>query len=114
MQNRLLLAGLGILLILAAALVFALARIDPPLPIATAQVDDHDHDLELPPEPVGRTLFGGNSGELRVSPAVPAGATPGPRFGATPVAMPSFDVFAPARFQVTPAAAPSATAGTPP
>lgn len=102
-----LLAGLGIVLIAAAILVFSLARIEPPPPTPSALVDSHDHDLELlPPAPVGRTLFGGNSGELRASPAALAHATPAPRSG-TPVAVPSLEVFAPARFQATPAAVPS-------
>lgn len=104
MRNRLLLAGLGILLIAAAAVVFLLARLDPPQPpVASALVDNHDHDLELlPPAPVGRTLFGGNSGELRSSPAALARATSVSRAG-TPLALPSLEVFAPARFQATPA-----------
>lgn len=110
MRNRVLLAGLGILLIAAAILIFSLARIEPPQPTPSALVDDHDHDLELlPPAPVGRTLFGGNSGELRASPAALARATPIPAVG-TPVAMPSLEVFAPARFQATPAS----TAGASP
>lgn len=115
MRNRLLLAGLGILLMAAAALVFSLARLEPPLPAANALVDDHDHDLELlPPAPVGRTLFGGNSGELRVSPATPTTlGTPLPHAG-TPIAAASLEVFAPARFQATPAAAPASPAGTSP
>jgi hypothetical protein len=103
MRNRLLLAGLGILLIVAAVVVFAFARLEPAPPAASTQVDAHDHDLaQLPPAPVGRTLFGGNSGELRATPGALARATPLPR-GGTPVAMPALEVFAPARFQATPA-----------
>ena len=108
MRNRLLLGGFGILLIAAAAVVFSIARLDPPPPppsppSASAVVNDHDHDIELlPPAPIGRTLFGGNSGELRSSPAGLARATPLSRTG-TPVAVPSLEVFAPARFQATPA-----------
>ncbi|MDQ2654789.1 MAG: hypothetical protein M3Z20_17280 [Chloroflexota bacterium] len=102
MRNRLILAGLGILLIVAAALVFSVSRLEPPPPAASALVEDHDHAAELlPPAPVGRTLFGGNSGELRASPAAIARATPAIRDG-MPVAMPSLEVFAPARFQATP------------
>jgi hypothetical protein len=103
MRERLILAGLGILMIVAAVLVFALLRIEPLPPASSALIDDHDHVTELlPPAPVGRTLFGGNSGELRASPVAIARATPVARAG-TPVAMPSLEVFAPARFQATPA-----------
>ncbi len=115
MRNRLLLAGIGLLLIAASALVFSLARLAPPPPAASAVLDDHGHDLELlPPAPVGRTLFGGNSGKLRASPAAAvARATPLPRAG-TPRAATSLEVFAPARFQAAPDAVPSPTAGTSP
>jgi hypothetical protein len=112
MRNRLLLAVLGVLLIAAAALVFSFARLEPPPPAASALVDDHDHDLELlPPAPVGRTLFGGNSGKLRATPAAVARATPVSRAG-TPVVTASLEVFAPARFQATPAGEPASVAGT--
>lgn len=114
MQNRLLLAGLGILMIVAAALIFSFARLEPPPPAASTPLDDHDHAAELlPPAPVDRTLFGGNSGELRSSPAALIRATPAPRTG-TPLAMPSLEVFAPARFQATPAIVPASPAGITP
>jgi hypothetical protein len=114
MRNRLILAGLGILMIIAAALVFSLSRLDPPPPAASAVIGDHDHAAELlPPAPVGRTLFGGNSGELRASPAAIARATPLVR-ASTPVAIVPLEVFAPARFQATPAVTPSSPAGTSP
>ncbi len=104
MRSRLLLAGLGILLIAAAALVFSLARLEPP-PAASVLRENHGHAADLlPPAPVGRTLFGGNSGELRSSPATLTRATPFPRAG-SPVPAPALEVFAPARFQATPAPA---------
>jgi hypothetical protein len=103
MRERLILGGLGVLLIVASGVVFALSRIDPPPP-ASALLDDHHHAAEvLPPAPVGRTLFGGNSGKLRASPVAGPSATtvtPVVRTG-TPLAGPS-EVFAPARFQATP------------
>lgn len=107
MRDRLILAGLGIVMIMAAILVFALSRVEPPLPASSAVIDDHDHAAELlPPAPVGRTLFGGNSGELRSSSVSSTRATPLSR-ARTPVVSTSLDVFAPARFQATPAALPA-------
>jgi hypothetical protein len=101
MRERLILAGLSILMIVAAVLIFSLSRVDPPPPVSSAVLDDHDHAVELlPPAPVGRTLFGGNSGELRASPVTAPVATPVIRTG-TPVANSSLEVFAPARFQAT-------------
>lgn len=109
MRDRLVLAGVGILLIVAAGLIFSLARIEPSSPASSAQADDHDHAVELlPPAPVGRTLFGGNSGELRTSPVAATRATPVIRAG-TPVAISTLEVFAPARFQ----APPELNSGTP-
>jgi hypothetical protein len=114
MRERLILAGLGILMIVAAVVVFALSRIEPPPPAPSALTEDHDHAAALlPPAPVGRTLFGGNSGKLRSSPAAMARATPVVRAG-TPVAIASLEVFAPARFQATPAVTPSSPTGTSP
>ena len=108
MRDRLILAGLGILLIAAAAALFSLARLQPS-DTTSASNDDHGHSTELlPPAPVGRTLFGGNSGELLGSPAAIARATPATR-AATPLASPSIDVFAPARFLPTPPGDPTAT-----
>lgn len=102
MRDRLILAGLGVLLIVAAGLVFSLSRLEPPPPASSALVDDHDHAVELlPPAPVGRTLFGGNSGELRTSPVAATGSTPVIP-AETPVAISALEVFAPARFQSTP------------
>lgn len=99
------LAGLGILMIAAAVLIFALSRVEPPPPPASAQLDIHDHAAELvPPAPIGRTLFGGNSGELRASPVAVAQRTPASH-AATPADSLSLEVFAPARFQATPGAA---------
>jgi hypothetical protein len=109
MRERLILAGLSILMIVAAVLIFSLSRVDPPPPVSSAVLDDHDHAVELlPPAPVGRTLFGGNSGELRASPVAFVRATPATR-AAKPVATSSLEIFAPARFQGTPA-----TVGTTP
>jgi hypothetical protein len=103
MRDRLILAGCGLLMIVAAVLIFALSRIEPPPPAASALLNGHDHAAELlPPAPVGHTLFGGNSGELRASPVAPAPKLPVTRAG-TPVPDMSLDVFAPARFQATPA-----------
>src|SRR5690349_11885930 len=100
MRNRLILLGLGLLMILAAMLILWLAHIEPPAPTPSAQVDDHDHAAELlPPAPVGRTLFGGNSGRLRASPVVATLGTRVPRT-ATPTSGTGLEVFAPARFQI--------------
>lgn len=102
MRDRLILAGLGILMILAAVVIFSLSRVEPPPPAPSALVDDHGHAAELlPPAPLGRTLFGGNSGKLRASPDAIARVTPVSRTG-TPVVSASLEVFAPARFQATP------------
>jgi hypothetical protein len=113
MRNRLILAGLGLLMILAALVIFSLSRIEPPPPLPSAAIEEHDHAAELlPPAPVGRTLFGGNSGALRASPGAAVRATP-LRPG-TPLAGAALEVFAPARFQGTPSVNPAATAGTSP
>ena len=103
MRNRLILGGLGILLILVAVVILALSRVDPPPPqAASAIADGHDHATELlPPAPVGRTLFGGNSGELRASPVASRRVTPVVRFDRSAPAL-ALEVFAPARFQATP------------
>lgn len=102
MRDRLILAGLGVLLIVEAGVIFSLSRIEPPPPASSSLVDDHDHAVELlPPAPVGRTLFGGNSGELRTSPVAATGSTPVIP-AETPVAISALEVFAPARFQATP------------
>ena len=107
MRDRLMLAGLGVLLIASAVLVFRAARIEPPADPVSALVDEHDHANEvLPPAPIGRTLFGGNSGKLRASPVAGAGAAPASYLG-TPTGNLSLEVFAPARFQATPEANPS-------
>ena len=113
MRERLILAGLGILLIVAAGVIFSFSRVYPPPRATDAVIDDHDHAVELlPPAPVGRTLFGGNSGELRASPVAGINATPVIRNG-TPVASSSLEVFAPARFQATPVPVPAANGATP-
>lgn len=110
MRDRLILAGLGILMILAAILVFALSRVEPPPPASGLLVDDHNHAAELlPPAPVGRTLFGGNSGALRGAVTAPTRASPVIRAG-TPAVSSSLDVFAPGRFQATPSRNTAATA----
>ncbi|MFN8665323.1 MAG: hypothetical protein U0075_25810 [Thermomicrobiales bacterium] len=102
MRTRLLLAGLGILLIAAAVLIFQFSRIDPPPAPTSALGDEHDHAGEiLPPAPIGRTLFGGNSGELRGSPEARTGIRPAVPAG-TPTGNLSLEVFAPARFAATP------------
>lgn len=102
MRDRLILAAIGVVMILAAGLIFSLSRIEPSPPASSALVDDHDHAFELlPPAPVGRTLFGGNSGELRTSPVAATSAAPVIGTG-TPVDNLALEVFAPARFQATP------------